>query len=370
MKTSVLFVMAALGASLATCAEKRTTAPAVGMARRAWTDAARRNWSNSGPRPLATTVWYPAAPGAPLVDVLAGEKLPFRVPLVAPGAKLAPGAGKLPLVVLSHGTGGAALQLMWLGHALAAHGFIVAAVNHHGNTGLEPPTPQGFILAWERASDLKVLVTQMLADPEFGPHIDAARIGAAGFSLGGFTVVELAGGRFNLQNYLDFCASPERDFTCEPQPEFPEARALFDKMKGTDPQVIESLKHAGDSFRDERVSAVFVMAPALGQGFNEQELAGVKIPVQVVVGEGDTVTPAATNARRFSGLIEGATLTVLEGPVQHYDFLAECTPGAEAAVPICREGKGVDRAAVHAKVTDLAIAFFDQAWAGSRLPAR
>lgn len=340
----------------------RAGGPAVGMMQRAWVDPARRNWTNTGPRPLATVVWYPAAPGAPLVDVLAGQKVPFRVPLVAAGAPLAPGARKYPLVVLSHGTGGAAVSLMWLGHALAAHGYIVAAVNHHGNNALEPPTPQGFLLPWERATDLSLLITQMLADPQFGPRIDPARIGATGFSLGGFTVIELAGGRIDFQAFLDFCASPERDFTCAPQPEFPEAWAQFNAIKDKDPQVIASLKRSGDSYRDERVRAAFAMAPALGEGFSEARLNGVTIPVQIVIGGGDTVTPLETNAERFSAFIPGAKLTVLDGPVQHYDFLDECTPEAAAAVPLCQEKPGVDRARVHAKVEEMAIAFFDAAW--------
>jgi dienelactone hydrolase len=32
----------------------------------------------------------------------------------------------------------------------------------------------------------------MLADSEFGSHIDSNRIAAAGFSLGGYTMIEIA----------------------------------------------------------------------------------------------------------------------------------------------------------------------------------
>jgi predicted dienelactone hydrolase len=57
---------------------------------------------------------------------------------------------------------------------------------------MEPYTVQGFTLWWERAKDLSTVLDDVLADPDFGPHIDRRRIGAAGFSLGGYTVIEFA----------------------------------------------------------------------------------------------------------------------------------------------------------------------------------
>jgi predicted dienelactone hydrolase len=53
------------------------------------------------------------------------------------------------------GSTGLGLGLMWLGNYLASHGYIVAAVNHHGNTAAEGRLlPQGFLLEWERPDDL------------------------------------------------------------------------------------------------------------------------------------------------------------------------------------------------------------------------
>jgi predicted dienelactone hydrolase len=93
------------------------------------------NWRGAKTPGFVTTIWYPAdaavveqpqfigTPGVPLF--LAGN--------AAPGAALVGSRARFPLIVLSHGTGGSALQLAWLGTVLASHGYITAAVNHPGN---------------------------------------------------------------------------------------------------------------------------------------------------------------------------------------------------------------------------------------------
>lgn len=336
----------------------------VGMVTRDFTDERRKNWEGAAPRPLKTAIWYPAAPTSTQAETIFGgppDREVFAPVAVAPGADVSQGAQEYPLVLLSHGTGGAALQMMWLGHNLASRGYIVAAVNHHGNTAAEGRyVPQGFLLPWERARDLTAVLDKLLADPVFGPRIDRERIGAAGFSLGGYTVIAAAGGRFSPLEFRSFCGSPRRDFTCEPQPEFPDAPKLFEGLRKADPAVRESLRHAGDSFRDKRIKRVFAIAPALGGGFTKAGLGEVRVPVLIVVGQADKVTPPATNARRYADLIKGARLIILPGEVGHYTFLAECNARGKAVLDICRDGEAVDRAAVHRQVAQLAFEFFEQ----------
>ena len=335
------------------------------MVTRVFADTTRLAWDGSGPRPLRTSVWYPAPPGSPERSIL-DPSVPFTVGQVAEDAPLSPAAPRYPLILVSHGTGGSAIQMMWLGRYLAAHGFIVAALNHHGNTGVEAsPDPRGFLLYWERARDLSVALDRLLADSVFGPRIDTARVGAAGFSLGGYTVIAVAGGRFNPPQFDAFCGSARRDFTCGPQPEFPRAPELFAVLTATDSVTRRSLEHASDSYRDARVRAVFAISPALGGGFTAADLREVSVPVSIVVGQGDTVTSPATNARRYAALIPGAALAILPGPVGHYTFLAECTERGRAVVAVCRDGAGVDRARVHARVSSMALRFFE-----SKLAAR
>jgi predicted dienelactone hydrolase len=336
----------------------------VGMVTRNFVDETRKNWQGTGPRPLRTAIWYPAAAAATTQETLFGgapEEEVFAPVTVAADAKISRVLEKYPLVLLSHGTGGSAVQMMWLGYYLAARGYIVAAVNHHGNTGAEPQLfAQGFLLYWERARDLTAVLDKLLADPGFKAHIDRDRIGAAGFSLGGYTVISIAGGVFSPKQFETFCRSAQRDFTCEPQPEFPDTHRLFEELRKTDPVVQESLRHAGDSYRDKRIQRVFAIAPALGSGFTKAGLSGIRIPVRIVIGQEDKVAPLATNAQRYATLIKGATLTVLPGKIGHYTFLAECTPHGKAVRDICRDAEGIDRAEVHQHVAQLALEFFGQ----------
>jgi predicted dienelactone hydrolase len=193
-------------------------------------------------------VWYAAESGRPEVDWFIGPPANplFRLGHSAEGAPVARLTSKRPLVVLSHGTGGSAPMLAWLGEALARAGYIVAAINHHGNTSAEEsPTPEGFMLWWERATDLTRVLDRLLSDSQFGRLVDARRVGAAGFSLGGYSVAAVAGARTSLAQWETFCRSVRRDATCNPQPEFPEAMAAFDTIRDRS-DVQESLgRHGG-----------------------------------------------------------------------------------------------------------------------------
>jgi predicted dienelactone hydrolase len=322
------------------------------------------SWDKKGPRPLTTTIWYPTVQSGEGVASApkAGNPLFAPLPPVIEGAVLAPNSQKYPLVLLSHGTGGSALGLAWLGHFLAARGYIVAALNHHGNTGAEPmPDPRGFLLWWERAKDVSAVLDKLLNDPTFGRNVDRDRIGIAGFSLGGYTVLTVAGGRIDKTRYDRFCSSAARDFTCGPQPEFPDAPKLFAELKANDPVVQESLRHSGDSYRDPRVRAVFAIAPVFGSGFAAADLSAIKIPVEIVVGQGDKSAPPATNGQRYAALIPHAQLVLLPQSVGHYDFVPVCTDAGKKVLDrICHDEPGADRARIQTQVSALAVDFFDR----------
>jgi predicted dienelactone hydrolase len=359
MKSAAVFLIGLLSACGGGHDSDQVPAP-VGMVQRHYVDHARQDWRDDGPRPLHTTIWYPAASAAGTDTVWIGppSRREFMPGIAAHDAPLDGSHPQLPMVLLSHGTGGSALQLMWLGQQLAARGYIVAAVNHHGNTAAEPNyTAQGFLLWWERASDLSAVVDAILADSIFGSRVDTARIGAAGFSLGGYTVIEIAGGRTDLAAYAATCRASHDSALCDGPPEFPSLSAESDRL-GRDPRFVASMARSGASYRDPRIKAVFAIAPAMGGAFTSAGLAGITVPVSIVVGSADSIAPSAGNARLFADRIPGALLQIIPD-VGHYMFLSECTVNGVADIPLlCRDPAGVGRDRIHMQVADSAAAFF------------
>lgn len=365
MFRAYLIAVACTAALWAGAASPADHAPAwhVGEATRVFHPGVARHWRGAQTQALVTRIWYPVDPSLSETthDIGAPGRLTFRGHPAADGAPLSPAQTKYPLLVLSHGTGGSADSLDWLASALAADGYIVAGVNHPGNNALEPLTRDGFTLWWERATDISEMLDGMLADPMLGPHIDQDRIGAVGFSLGGYTVLELAGARTNLQAFMRFCASPAADAICHP----PEAARLDHDpasaavtLATLSPETKASRARAGDSYRDPRIKAVFAIAPGLGEAFDSTSFADVSIPVSLLAGAADMTAPVETNIRHIESLMPGAHITIVPGAA-HYTFLDTCLPGlVDRLANICKDNPGVDRDAVHAQTAERALDFF------------
>ncbi len=209
-----------LAVALSSVVLTATTPTKIGEISRDFPGDPNTNWRGAEKHVLNVEIWYPAASDAKETAQELGDL--FEAGEAARDAPLAPAPKTFRLILISHGTGGQALQLAWLAGPLAAHGFIVAGVNHPGNNATAPYTAAGFGLWWERARDMSTVLNRMLADPVFGPRIDSSRIGAAGFSLGGYTVIELAGATTNLNAFYKFCTT-HQDF-CAGPPEFPQRK--------------------------------------------------------------------------------------------------------------------------------------------------
>ncbi|MEW5977624.1 MAG: dienelactone hydrolase family protein [Acidobacteriota bacterium] len=116
------------------------------------------------------------------------------------------GSGRpLPLVIFSHGFHGNRNQSTFLTQALARAGYLVIAPNHKdaitqgGGMAGRPELPFQNPGEWsdttfqDRARDIESLLSALKADERFSAHIDWSRVGLAGHSLGGYTVLGLAG---------------------------------------------------------------------------------------------------------------------------------------------------------------------------------
>lgn len=154
---------------------------------------------------LRVALWYPTQ-ALPARHIY-GSRFSGMVATDAP-----PACGRLPLVIFSHGLGGCGTQTLFFTEELARHGYIVAAPDHHdatfctvdGGTGdlrrMVPEAPLFKPDVWtdaayaDRRDNVKALIGALLIDPVFGQAIDGHAIGAAGHSLGGYTVVGVGGG--------------------------------------------------------------------------------------------------------------------------------------------------------------------------------
>ncbi len=355
------FVSSALFLSTAEARAPKTVIYKVGVMNRQFTPPEPYEWREAKTHALVTDIWYPAEPSAVEHPQWIGNPdTPFAsAGKAARDVKPTATPEKFPLILLSHGIGGSSSMMAWLGSALASHGFIAAAINHPGNNALEDYTIPGAVFWGQRARDMSALLDLLLADPTFGPHIDPKRVGAAGFSLGGLTVIELAGGIAEFSRYQDFCKSPKADGMCTDTIEYPGLLAKVTALAKSDPAIQSAFAENSKSHRDPRIRAIFAMAPALGPAFAPDALAKISIPTQIVGGSADTTVPVDSSAKFFAAHIPGAQLTIYQA-VGHYTFLATCGELGNRTNPrICIDQAGILRDEIHAQTATMAYHFFD-----------
>jgi predicted dienelactone hydrolase len=222
-------------------------------------------------RPLVADVWYPAdadAVGDPSIYQFipgiefASESALAEVPVAADGP--------YPLVIYSHGSGGLRYVASFFTELLASHGFVVASVDHVGNTAVEL-VAGGDVdrdqIAYDRVLDVEFLIDQMLAASSAGEgllsgSVDPERIGVSGHSFGGFTAFAAVGGYTN--------------------------------DLGTVPG-------------DDRIDAVVAMAPA-SELNSTDELEAVDVPTLLVSGTRDETTPIDPDTEKAWELVSGRPL--------------------------------------------------------------
>lgn len=306
-------------------------------------------WAETGHRILSVEVahrdvgldvhlGYPAAPGAEPEWI--GRTALFHGHRVRPDAPAAT-EDPLPLVLLSHGSGGNAVAMGWLAGELAEQGMIVAAPNHPGTTSGDS-VPALTVRPWERAWDTTALLDHLLASPPGGLAIDPDAIAAVGFSLGGHTALRLEGARVSKDAFVAYCDGNDV-LDCG---WFAEA--------GLDLGSIDArLYEASD--RDGRIAVA--VDPALAQAYVPESLAGIDAPLLVVnLGAGGAV-PEGVAGGPIAAAAPNGRHRAIEGAV-HFSVLARCRPlgriviGLAEDEPICADPVR-PRAEVHEELTAL-----------------
>lgn len=306
-------------------------------------------FDQSRERPVITEIMYPLnyqMKGKALPDVWLQPPTLRDAALLQPNQNSPKGERKAPLIVFSHDDAGSRLETSWLMYALAQRGYIVASVDHYGNTSYLNH-PKEALKRWERPKDISFLITQLAKHPFFRGKIDAREVGFVGFSLGGLTGVWLAGAKANLYRKPSQQSSQAVELT-----------------PGSDQETIDSINFSTvkQSFQDPNIKAVFLMAPTYGFAFDQNSLQDVRIPFLIVAGESDTVAPSKDNAAYLSQWIPKSSLEILPGKVGHYVFLNLPSDLGLKALPkdLTEDNEAVNREAVHKEVAEMAIQFFDK----------
>lgn len=275
---------------------------------------------------LTGGLWYPCA--EPTGTVQLG---PYALSV----SKDCPLSGdKHPLVVVSHGRGGTFLGHHDTAEALADAGFIVAAINHPGDTASDKSRIAELSVYVSRPADIKRLIDYMLGASPAAPFVDPSRIGFFGFSRGGYTGLAVIGANADFANATALCGdSPMR--VC---------------------QQIRNREFPGTIPHDSRIKAAVVADP-LAIFFTAESVAPITVPVQLWASElgGDGVF-----------LKDVAPLdTTLSAPHEyhivrnagHFAFLL-CPPALAQAYPdLCTDPNGFDRAAFHKEFNAASVKF-------------
>lgn len=222
---------------------------------------------------------FPAVLQYPTAESSAGTTIgPYHFD-ATPNAQ--PAAGLFPVCVISHGGGGSHLLYRSICTHLAVNGYVVVSPEHPGDNRNDRSQSNTDRAALDRPRHASLAIDAVLVDPIVGPVVDASRVGAIGHSMGGFTALALVGGR---------------PWSRSGQPISTQA--------------------------DARVRAAVLLAPSTDWFLAPRSLAEVSVPLLVIAGERDHVTPPEAIRQALAGLPSGApvTLDVVPG-AGHYSFL-------------------------------------------------
>lgn len=289
---------------------------------------------------LHAALWYPSS------DAARDTTVALQALRVAPSGALRYSATPRPAIVISHGTGGDAYGHWDIAEALARAGFIVITIRHAGDNPFDHSALGTDRYLYGRSAQIKVLLDAVLANKIWRARIDTSRIGALGFSAGGFTVLELLGGHPDPSRIAGYChTNPNDKLYC--------ASGLGGHLRMTG-------RYAGPT-ADGRIKSGVLLAPAWSFLFDRAGLANVRAPLLIERASLDSVVIEPDNVKHIVPLLPVRPTTgVVEGAI-HYSFLAPCGSRIAHAIPeICTDPPGFSRIAMHTRLDSTIVSFFEK----------
>lgn len=265
-----------------------------------------------------------------------------------------PDDNNVPLVVISHGLGGNRSTLSYLAEHLASHGLAVAVVEHAGSSeeqvsallsgrareGVDPEEMIRRPTAIQTVLDELEVITQQ--DSILRNRLNLQRVGVLGQSMGAYTTLALAGATINLDRL---------EKNCPPQVAQLNISLLLQCLVPSLPMPLPTLY-------DNRIKAGFAINSLNSAVFGPEGFANIEVPVMMVSGSADTVTPALTEQIRPFTWLESPEryLLMMEGGTHFSTIFDPQATDESVPVPERAIGPNPDLAQRYIKV--MSVAFF------------
>lgn len=270
----------------------------------------------------------------------------FPVDLYLPQTTVGQGKNKgLPLIVISHGLGSDRSTFQYFAQHLASHGFAVAVPEHPGSSSRQiqallsgfanDVTPPRELI--DRPLDISFMLDELTK--KYGTQLDTNNVGIIGQSFGGYTALALAGAKLNFA---------ELDYQCSNLDDSWNLSLLLQCL---------ALELPGGKFdlQDERITSAIAINPLTSAIFGRSGFEQIDIPVMLVSGSADPITPALTEQiRPFTWLNTANKYLVLLNSGTHFSTLSE----SSGSIPVPPQAIGPSPKVAQNYIKQLGLAFF------------
>jgi predicted dienelactone hydrolase len=235
-----------------------------------------------------------------------------------------------PLIVISHGVAEDKQSFAYLAKHLASYGFGVAVVEHVGDSaqkfqqffaGLNTP-PDAIEMA-NRPLDIKLLLDTLQADSKYNTKLDIQKVGLVGHSLGGYTVLALAGAKVNLEEITKNCRN-NQSLNISTLLQCEAVNISGNTSENTSENKLQNISEKFSNLQDSRIKAVVAVNPFSSWIFGERGMGEIKVPLMMVAGSQDIITPAVPEQiRPFTWLKQPDKYLLVINNATHFSVTSE-----------------------------------------------
>ncbi|WP_281883378.1 alpha/beta fold hydrolase [Paenibacillus sp. YYML68] len=233
--------------------------------------------------------------------------------------------GELPLVLISHGTGGSPLVYRTLARHLARNGFIVGMPEHPHNNRNDNSLEGTIQNLANRPRHLRLAIDWFFEQETFRRRIQTHAVSVIGHSLGGYTALAVAGGL---------------------PTSFPQESA-------------DGQSRSIEVVSDDRVSALVLLAPATVWFRADDALRAVHAPILMLDAEKDPYTPSFHAQLVMKGVADPSKVRYRTvDNAGHFSFLSPFPPSMKSPSFLpSQDPPGFDRDSFHEWLNDEVLSF-------------